>query len=328
MKNVAAKTILVLFTLTFFFPLLCEGTTVKLRVVVDEAGIRLKADRSDPFITKVPLGAILESNEKKGEWYAISLPPDDRGFVVRGYIHETSVEVIQLNEDQPAAPAQPAAAPPPPQQTPYPVYVTPPSRSLGFKLIGGLSFGSLTHSDLNISNEDESEWKKYQQGIIAGIGMETGGYVGLEIDTLYFQKGVRYEGSTNYEGTDATAEFNVIVDEISAPVMLKIKFAPGTSPYVLGGGEIAYIVSAKVKYNYALSTGQPESGTEDIIENVNRLDYGIVAGAGFEFHMGGTAIFVEGRYHQGLANLVGENDFDDEGWVKSKALVITGGIKF
>ena len=64
-----------------FRPGLCEAEEFKLRVTVEEAEIRLKPDSGSMTINKAPAGAILDSEEQVGEWFKVSLPPDEKGIV-------------------------------------------------------------------------------------------------------------------------------------------------------------------------------------------------------------------------------------------------------
>ena len=266
----------------------------------------------------------------------MNLPPDDRGFVRQGFIHSSFVEVIsekiQENEPEPKPVTIPQVKTQ--KQEPQQVYQTYPKyrqvdSGIRFKLLGGLSLGSVYHSEAEYQDFDEDEWKKYQMGLVGGIGIESGGTFKVELDILYFQKGVKYEGSAEEGGETAEADISLIVDEISAPIMLKFKLNNGTSPFLLAGGEAAYILSSKAKYSISTTSAGSESGTEDLIENTNRLDYGVVLGAGFELYTGRTAFSIEGRYHYGLANLIKETEeIDPDDWVKTKTIVVIAGIKF
>jgi opacity protein-like surface antigen len=68
---------------------------LKVRVIASQANIRLKPDFQSAVISKVPLGGVLDVMQKEGDWYQIKLPPDEKGFVVTGYIHGSTVEVIE-----------------------------------------------------------------------------------------------------------------------------------------------------------------------------------------------------------------------------------------
>ena len=73
---------------------------LKVRVVASQANIRLKPDLQSAVISKVPLGGILDVVKKEGEWYHIKLPADEKGIVVTGYIHQSTVEVVDAIEEK------------------------------------------------------------------------------------------------------------------------------------------------------------------------------------------------------------------------------------
>lgn len=95
----------------FFFSLLIislcfigeigEAAKLKIRVIVQRANIRLKPDISSPVIAKAPIGTALESEGKEGKWFKVNLPPDESGFVVSGYIHESIVEIVEEIKEVP-----------------------------------------------------------------------------------------------------------------------------------------------------------------------------------------------------------------------------------
>ena len=62
----------------------------KVRVMVEEAIIRLRPQAESEVIAKVSLGTVFAPERKVGEWYQISFR-DERGFVLSGYIHESDV---------------------------------------------------------------------------------------------------------------------------------------------------------------------------------------------------------------------------------------------
>jgi len=66
---------------------------IKLRVVAEQANIRLEPDIASIIIRQLSQGTILESTGKEGEWYAVKLVPKE-GTPVLGYVHESLVVVI------------------------------------------------------------------------------------------------------------------------------------------------------------------------------------------------------------------------------------------
>ena len=149
------------------------------------------------------------------------------------------------------------------------------------------------------------EWKN-KMGFLIGGGIELFSvpHISLEIEGLYFRKGSKVEIIGD--------EGDYTLDVISIPALVKVKFLPGPSPYVLGGGEFSFILTHKL------------DGV-DIKDTTKSFDYGLVFGAGYEMSMPGASVFFEGRYHLGVANILKDPAPDES--LKTKALVVIVGIK-
>jgi hypothetical protein len=175
------------------------------------------------------------------------------------------------------------------------------THAYGFKVIGG---GHLAKYAVE-PEAAQTVWKN-KMGFLIGGGIELFSvpHISLEIEALYFRKGSKVE-VIGVEG-------DYVLDEISVPALVKIKFLPGPSPYVVGGGEFSYILTHKLD-------------DVDIKEDYKSFDYGLIFGAGYEMSMPGASLFFEGRYHLGMANLL-ENPGPGES-LKTKALVVIVGIK-
>jgi len=103
MKNQKLRKEVILIFVLFLTLLLIGNAEVaksKLRVTVTSAKIRLKPSLESTVISQAPQGAILNAEEKVGDWYKIKLPPDEHGIVLTGYIHQSIVEVLEeINEE-------------------------------------------------------------------------------------------------------------------------------------------------------------------------------------------------------------------------------------
>lgn len=67
-----------------------QETVIKLKVVADQANIRLEPDISSIIIRQVPRGTILNATEKIEDWFTVQLMPK-QGTAVSGYVHESLV---------------------------------------------------------------------------------------------------------------------------------------------------------------------------------------------------------------------------------------------
>jgi len=149
------------------------------------------------------------------------------------------------------------------------------------------------------------EWKN-KMGLLIGAGIELFSVpnISLDIDGFYFRKGSKFKS--------AIEELDYTLDVISITPLVRVKFLPGPSPYVLAGGEFSYILTHKLD-------------EEDIKEETKSFDYGLVFGAGYQMSMPGASLFFEGRYHLGVANIL--KDPAPGVSIKTKALVVIVGIK-
>lgn len=315
---------------------LSADDSITLRVKSEVANIRLKADINSVVVTRVNAGMILQADEKAGNWYRVEVDVEDKLFM--GFIHESVVDVIvsadvekretrakRVEPDRQHFKAEKAKK-----------YSTENHHS-GIMLHGGLSMASVTYpQNVDDGGYDIDENLKRKTGFLGGFSFDMGKQIGLEIGCFYIQKGAAYGMELEQGGTVLSIDGKMILDEISAPVLLKIRFSPGSTPFIVAGGEVAYVLSSKFDWTTEQGEGAVESGTQDLIEQTNRLDYGLIFGAGYELEMGGSSLVIQGRYHLGLADLAKQEADEDgatlpiaeENWLKTNAIVLMVGIKF
>jgi len=149
------------------------------------------------------------------------------------------------------------------------------------------------------------EWKN-KMGFLLGAGIELFSVpnISLDIDGFYFRKGSKFKS--------ATEELDYTLDVISITPLVIVKFLPGPSPYVVGGGEFSYILTHK-------------RDDVDIKEDYKSFDYGLVFGAGYEMSMPGASLFFEGRYHLGFANILKDPAPGESR--KTSAIIVIVGLK-
>jgi hypothetical protein len=342
--------------------------TMILKVKVQAANIRSEPDMVASVVKQVKIGTMLEARQKIGEWYEVSIT-DDKGVAISGYINAGVVDVVgagggakptqQGGQQAEVKKGGETGAPTiiiqqqvqqnqANTQTNIQTQTVPEGTGAkggagGFKVLGGYSLANLKY-DLTADMQEFDKYRKSRSGLCGGIGIEFGGQLGFEIDVLYLQKGVVFDGTYTDPNTQQTATFNfsMNLDVVSVPVLLKFNIlddSKGLGVFVLGGGEIAYIFQAKGKYTITApdSTGKSvtQTGTEDIKENLNQVDYGLVVGGGISLPLGKTRLVIEGRYHLGMANLqksleneqnvdLGETQFKP----KTTVIVLAAGFKF
>jgi hypothetical protein len=170
------------------------------------------------------------------------------------------------------------------------------------KLLGGVSWGKYA-----------SDWETgncFKPGYLFGLGVEGGsGWLNYEVDILYFLKTDSYiSRNWDYE-----------LGEISLPFMAKIKIFSHSTPFLLAGGEAAYILSHKQKSAFG------NGPVYDMMFNTKRWDYGLVIGAGYDLVLGRFTLELSERHHRGLAKVSGfsyhEYEFKTREWAVVLGLI-------
>ncbi|MDR6967937.1 opacity protein-like surface antigen [Flavobacterium arsenatis] len=162
-----------------------------------------------------------------------------------------------------------------------------------------------------------------EEDLESKVGFHLGGFVEFKIsekfsiqpELLYSQQGTKLEytesdGFENYT-IKATAKY----DYLNIPVMAKYYVANGFN--LQAGPQIGFLVGAKDKVeveSIALEV--------DAKDNLNKLDFGLNFGAGYDFT---NKIFAEVRYNLGLSEL-GKDEEGLEG--KNSVFQISLGFKF
>lgn len=300
-----------------------SAETTVLKVKVQTANIRTQPDINAAVIKQVKMGTLLESSQTAGDWYEISVT-NDLGVTLTAYIHANVVEVVSGPGGAVPPEAQPVVRPAPaPARTPSYERRPAPERTYpgGFKIMAAYGMASLTYSE--DPAEEYNEYKKSLMGLAGGVGFYSGGLLGVDVGLMYLPKGIRYEGSLS--GSDFDVKMRI--SEISVPVLLRFNLpVQGINPYLLGGGEIAYV--AQAKYDWKLSAGgDSDSGSEDIKDDIVSIDYGLVFGGGLGISLSGINLVAELRYHLGMADLV-KNPEEGDPTVKSNMLVFLAGFRF
>jgi hypothetical protein len=321
-----------------------EITIIKIRVQL--ANVRSEPDMNAPVIKQLKSGTLLESSQKIGDWFEITVK-DDQGKAVFGYVSQSVVDIVsERKADEPAVKAPERKEPVVEKE---PVVQKEPEKSeapavpqsgaargvlRGFKVMGGLVSANMTYNAMENKSVIDSS-NKPRGGFGGGLGYERGGSLfGFEIDLLYLPKGALFKGDLS----GITFDLDFGINEVSVPILLKLNVLGNRAPnvYFLAGGEMAFILQSELVYSVQISEPPIDSsGTEDIKKNLKSLDYGLVLGAGASLPLGGINIFIEGRYHMGMAELE-EKPGDYETLVtgaekflsKSRLLLVMLGIKF
>lgn len=94
LKRTAITLAVFLLGIGVILPLSAEEPASKLKVVTDQANVRLKPDIGSIIIYQIPIGTVVDSLGKEGEWYRIQFQSEE-GDNVTGYVHESLVSLLE-----------------------------------------------------------------------------------------------------------------------------------------------------------------------------------------------------------------------------------------
>ena len=280
------------------------------RVSAPRGSVHVEADARAQVLVTLCEGDVRELLGREGEWYRVRVP---EGRAV-GFIHSLFVQegeergrnpIIERAGDHGRSPFVPTGA-----------------RSRGgVKFFAGVALGRVAFDGMDALGMDREEGKRNRRGFAGGIGFQSRGTLGYELDLLYLQKGGRYVGRIDGYGA---ASLTLKNEEISLPLLLKLRLARGEAePFLLVGGEVAYILSSKLDWSME-ALGK---GNLNLKDETKRVDYGLVLGGGLELSFPSWSLTIEGRYHRGAADLKG-SDSTGGGKFESRVLLFLMGFKF
>ncbi|MBN2206098.1 MAG: outer membrane beta-barrel protein [Candidatus Aminicenantes bacterium] len=298
-----------------------------LKVKVSAANVRTEPDLSAPVIAQVKSGTLLEAKSKVDSWYEIQVQ-DKSGDTVTGYIHANVVDVVS-GEAAPApqevrpverAPAQPV------RQAPRYARTQPRSDVKKFRIMGGLAFANQRLDDDSQDAIDAYDLDKSSlMGFTLGFGYEAFSLtdnICLEVGGFFVPGGMKFSG----EFQDVDIKVKAHGYAVGLALVGKYKLSPvGATPYALAGIDVGYVLSMKMK-----TEAGEEEDEEDILDDTNRLYYGLDFGIGYEMELKGLTLVIEGRYLLGLSNMLKKPDDHEGDWdsyAKPTTMAVTLGIR-
>jgi hypothetical protein len=327
MKKKIAKACAFLLSIAILFLSMATGEEVlrKLKVVTEQANIRLKPSIGSIIIKQVPEGTILESTAQEGDWFLIKLTPDELQQV-SGYVHESMVIVIEgppreqeepeiiIEEEEAIKPEEETKKPEeqkivekpseepvitPPSQ---PVITPPPSSKpprflFDLAFSGGGSF--VSGGDLNDGSQGLVDYRSYTlvaqpQGETkpAHLSYILGGELNLALSSRFsLGIGVDYflgekESSVEFPDDPSSETITVHPKMQAVPLRLALSYYPLRNFYVKIGVEY-YL--AKCSYYYRF---QRVGSWEEWRGEATAQDLGALAGLGFEFELTPSLNFI------------------------------------
>ena len=159
-------------------------------------------------------------------------------------------------------------------------------------LIGGINLTRI-HPDIPnvIDNGISQEFSTRQRIGIGGVfGLSLGDGVFLQTEPMYLQKGGALAGEIDLFIKYSTLEI---------PLLLKLTFGKKIQPYIFFGPVCSVLLNSQWIFTIE------EIALNGDAKNISRtFDFGVVMGTGISFPLGKGSVFLNCRYHMGLANLI------------------------
>ncbi len=296
-----------------------EEVLRKLKVVTEQANIRLKPSIGSIIIKQVPQGTILESTGQEDEWYLIKLTPDELEQA-SGYVHESMVIIIEgppkeleepeiieeqeepekpekekkIEETPPQEPAitppsQPFVTPPPPSEPPEFLFNLVFSGGGSFISGGDLNDGSQGIADYHseiLAVQPQGEAKPAHLSYILGgeFTLALSSHFSLGIGADYFL-GER-ESLVEFPDDPSSETLTIHPKMQAVPLRLAISYYPVRNLYAKIGIEYYF---AKCAYYYRF---QRVGSWEEWRGEAKAQDFGVLAGLGFDFELTSSFNFI------------------------------------
>jgi Outer membrane protein beta-barrel domain len=165
------------------------------------------------------------------------------------------------------------------------------SKNAGFGIKGGVNFSNLYSEDV----DDENVLTGFNIGLFTQLELTEG--ISIQPEINYTTKGAELKyNNVFFEGT---SKFKLNYVEI--PVLLKVNVTENFNLHA--GPYAAFLVSSKITSENA--NGEETSNDNVDTDDLNKFDYGLAAGVGFDFDSFG----IGARYNYGLSTIGKERTF-------------------
>lgn len=319
------KRILILLPLLFLLGMTTHAQEVilKLKVVTEQANIRLKPDIGSIIIQQVPKGTILESSGKEGDWYRIHIETEEPESSL-GYVHQSLVIEISPPRTKEKEPEEVEEEP---KEEPTKIRVFPPMpppslparHQLDLFLSGGIDF--VNGGDLNTGAQGLADFTKDSLALEgkakinpvrlsyifgADLSFPLLNHFSLGLGADYFLG--EEESRVDFQLNSSTTHRFITRPKIQAlPLRIFLSFQPISFFYLKTGVEY-YFAECVYLYRY-----EREEGWQEWQGESKAQDFGFLGGFGLEWKvLSPLSFFLEavGRYAR-IIGFEGKNTYRD-----------------
>lgn len=317
-----------------------QDSPPKVKVVAEQANIRIEPDIGSAIIFQAPQGTLLEAIQKVGEWYEVKFITD-QGHISQGYVHESLVIEVgkPVVEEKPPPPEQeeiiteeiveqeevkPVQQPPPQEET---APVTARERiPINAALAIGLSLrqgGDINEGAIGLGDYYADFFASETDGKVSSVHLTFlfGGEIQIPVyPRLFIGIGFDYfsgkkESAVTYTETVPTAIYTTTPKITAIPVRLSLTYVSPSHLYFKAGVEYYF---AGCNYYYHFQQGEH---WEEWKGEANSQGLGLLFGIGYDYSVApNISIFAEvtGHYAK-IDDFEGKNEYHDaEGFTSSE----------
>lgn len=180
-----------------------------------------------------------------------------------------------------------------------------------------VSFGlkaGLTSSDWRISSASMDEVYLSRSSMHAGafVNLNISKRFSLQPEVIYNITGAKINNIDVTNRAAGSSDLLYDLQYVNVPIMTRFKF--NNNIHLEFGPQLGILIKANANF---------EGENFDISDELEKMDLGIGAGAGYEFENG---IFFNARYVYGMSNIV--RDLGQDDWIKNNVLQFSTGYRF
>ncbi len=149
------------------------------------------------------------------------------------------------------------------------------------------------------------------------VTMPMRGPLAFQVEALYVPKGGEIVDK------DSATTTTLMLDYLEFPALARIRVSrsPSHAVYLFGGPSAGWRLNAK--YRVSAGTTLKSGQTDDISDQVKRLEYGVLAGGGVDI---GRHAVIDARYSWGLSEV--NRDAGDTHGARTRAFTVLVGFRY
>ena len=172
--------------------------------------------------------------------------------------------------------------------------------------------GGVNLATLSVSNVEPKPEFDYRIGLIAGgfFTWPLSSHLDLQPEALFSQQGASF---------DSLGTATIKTDYLITPILVRYKLESGSGLVLFAGPSLGFKLRANATSDFGGG-----SVTDDIGDEIESFDYGVVFGGGWE----AGRFSIDGRYTWGLRRIGVDEDEAGSQQTKHRVIAVLAGIRF